>query len=192
MNISATGSDANGAAAAQQAAPKTTAAQVAAARQTRFTEAFSNIVAVMMRDEGFGNLRLRDLEWLVLPPIMSGQWRLGQTRADALGEKSPDTDVKRTTVLPSAAILWASVSPEIDKRLSENLDQAIHLRPDEWLSGDNLWLIVAAGDKRVVPKFLRQLAKTDFKGKTVKYRVTGPDGKVVVKVLDGQAAKTVA
>ena len=181
MPVSTDTSPANGA--ATPPAARIPAAQPGATRQARYADAFSNIVGVMMRDEGFGSLRLRDLEWLVLPPVMSGQWRLGQASAEALGEKSAGADAKRT-MLPSAAVLWATVSPAVDKRLTEDLDQPIKLRADEWVSGDIVWLIVAAGDKRVVPKFLRQLAGTEFKGKPVKMRVAGPDGKVVVRVLN--------
>ena len=39
-------------------------------------QTFAQIVAVLMRDANFRNLRLTDLEWLVLPPVMAGQFRL--------------------------------------------------------------------------------------------------------------------
>jgi cytolysin-activating lysine-acyltransferase len=145
-------------------------------------QTFAQIVAVLMRDPNFKNLRLADLEWLVLPPVMAGQFRLGHaarpTSADGTGGG---------IAVPVAVALWASVSANLDKSLSENLDQQVRLRPNQWASGDRLWLIAAGGDPRAVPPFLKQLAEGEFKGKQMKMRLRGPDGKVVVKML-GQPA----
>lgn len=138
-----------------------------------------------MRDPGFKNLRLADLEWLVLPPVMSGQWRVAHVK---LQGAKPATASEGNTLVPVAVALWASVSPEIDKRLSENLDQPLMLRPDEWVTGDNLWLIAIAGDRRSMPAFVKEL-KTEFKGKQVKLRTNGPDCMVMVVTLTDNLTK---
>jgi cytolysin-activating lysine-acyltransferase len=168
--------------------------ETADARQARMAQNFASVVAVLMRDPGFRNLRLTDLEWLVLPPLLSGQWRLGQSRIHpdedkpakgepAVGKPGTDATPGDLPVAPTAVALWASVSPEIDKRLSSNLDKPLLLKPHEWASGDIVWLVAAAGDPRAVPKFLKHLAATKFKGREVKLRVNGDDGKVVVRLL---------
>jgi len=72
---------------------------------------------------------------------------------------------------------------DIDKALSENLDKQVRLRPNDWASGDIVWLMAAAGHPRAVPEFVKQLAEADFKDMQVKMRVRGPDGKAVVKTL---------
>ena len=151
------------------------------ARQARFAQSFSQIVAVLMRDANFRNMRLADLEWLVLPPVMAGQFRLGHAMRPA-GKTQKGAGIS----VPVAVALWARVSPDIDKGLSEALDKPVHLRPNQWASGNILWLMAAAGDPRAKPHFLKQLAETEFKGQHVKMRLRGPDGKVVVKAL-GQA-----
>jgi cytolysin-activating lysine-acyltransferase len=134
-----------------------------------------------MRDANFSQMRLADLEWLVLPPIMSGQFRLAQMPA-------PQGRPKDGGVLvPVAVALWARVSAAIDKQLSEGLDKTVRLRPGDWASGDNLWLMAVAGGRRAIPKFIDQLAKTEFKGQRVKMRVREPGNSVVVKTL-GQSA----
>jgi len=164
------------------------------ARQARFAQSFSQIVAVLMRDANFRNMRLADLEWLVLPPVMAGQFRLaqipmpqGRAKGQEAGKAQQGANAQEGGVLvPVAVALWARVSPEIDKGLSESLDKQVRLRPNQWASGDKVWLMAVAGDQRAVPKFLEQLAKTEFKGQDVKMRVRGPDDKVVVKAL-GQA-----
>lgn len=157
------------------------------ARQVRFAQSFAQIVAVLMRDQNFRKMRLADLEWLVLPPVMAGQFRLAQAPSPVGRVKGKDGSEQGGVLVPIAVALWARVSDAIDKALSENLDKPVRLRPNEWASGDNIWLMAVAGDQRAVPKFLEQLAKTEFKGQRVKMRVRGPDDTVVVKSL-GQPA----
>jgi cytolysin-activating lysine-acyltransferase len=151
------------------------------ARQARMAQTFAQVVAVLMRDPNFRNMRLADLEWLVLPPVMAGQFRLGHAMRPA-GKTQQGAGIS----VPVAVALWARVSPDIDKGLSDALDKPVHLRPNQWASGNILWLMAAAGDPRAKPHFLKQLAETEFKGQPVKMRLRGPDGKVVVKAL-GQA-----
>ena len=153
------------------------------ARQARFAQIFAQIIAVLMRDPKFRNLRLADLEWLVLPPVMAGQWRLAQAKPEQRGANSETTLSNNSMLVPVAVALWASVSPAIDKRLSEDLDKPLLLRPNEWASGDILWLVAVAGDQRAVPTFLRQLRENEFKTRSVKLRSRGTDGKVVVTNL---------
>jgi cytolysin-activating lysine-acyltransferase len=149
------------------------------ARQTRIAQAFSQVVAVLMRDPTFRQMRLADLEWLVLPPVMAGQFRLAQVPAPP----SRGGAQQSGTLIPVAVALWARVSDAIDQSLSGNLDKAARLHVADWASGDNVWLMAVAGDRRAVPKFMARLAETEFKGRRVKMRVRGSDGRVVVKTL---------
>jgi hemolysin-activating ACP:hemolysin acyltransferase len=116
--------------------------------------------------------------------VLAGQFRL------ALGTRQADAgkEQKGGIYVPVAMALWARVSPKVDKGLSENLDKPVWLRPQEWTSGDIVWLMAAAGNPRAIPEFLKQLAEKDFKGQQVKMRLRGPDGKAVVKVLGQQGA----
>jgi hemolysin-activating ACP:hemolysin acyltransferase len=57
------------------------------------------------------------------------------------------------------------------------------LRTNQWASGDIIWLMAVAGDRRAIPKFLEQLKEKEFKGQEVKMRANAGDGKVVVKTL---------
>lgn len=164
---------------AQDAAAPTQPIHPRDTRQTRLAQAFAQVVAVMMHDANFKQLALGDLEWLVLPALKAGQFRLGHMQTP----KQQDNEMNPSALVPICVALWARVSPEIDKRLSDNLDRPAHLSPDEWTSGDRLWLMVTAGEPRAIPAFLRQLAGTEFKGKEVKLRRRGADGKVVVSIL---------
>ena len=149
------------------------------AARSAHAENFSQIAAVMMRDRNFRNTRLGDLEWLLLPPLLAGQWRLGKVSA-AVAKNDPKAGV---ALIPAAVALWARVSPAVDERLSANLDKPLLLKPNEWTSGDILWLIAVAGDPRALPRFLVSLRDREFKDKTVKLRAGGPDKQPVVMDL---------
>jgi len=132
---------------------------------------FGQVVSVLMRSSQHKHLALTDLEWLVVPPLTAGQFAVANMQSQEGGPS-----------VPAAVVLWASVSPEVDQRLSANLSAPIRLRPDEWKSGDILWLIEAVGDGRLLSNFLKQLQEKAFKNREVKVRV-GRDGEQVVGTL---------
>lgn len=141
-------------------------------QQTRFAQSFAQAIGVLMRDRQFRNMRLADLEWLVMPPLMTGQIRMAHAPSG-----------RDNFYLPVALALWARVSPEVDKRLSDDLDKPILLEPAEWTSGDQLWLVAIAGDANAKATFLKRLQEGDFKDKTVKMRARDADNRIVVTTL---------
>jgi cytolysin-activating lysine-acyltransferase len=153
------------------------------ARQSRMAQAFSQVVAVLMRDPNYRKLPLAELEWLVLPPLMAGQFQLGQVPAPNKGAKDQPKDQQGGMLVPVAVALWARVSSQIDAALSANLDKQLRLPANQWVTGDHIWLMAVAGDPRTLPPFLERLSKDMFKDKTVKLRAVGADGKITVKTL---------
>lgn len=141
----------------------------------RNTLAFTQIIGVLMRSEHYKHYALADLEWLVIPPMLAGQYRIGEAKPKTGGS------------VPVAVVLWARVSADVDQRLAQVGGGSIRLRPDEWTSGDILWLVHAAGAPRFVREALRQLNETTFKGREVKVRARGRDGKPVVQILSANA-----
>jgi hemolysin-activating ACP:hemolysin acyltransferase len=135
--------------------------------------ALGQIVAVLMRSPQHKHYSLADLEWLVLPAVLSGQYRIAQAQQQA-------------AVAPVGVVLWARVSAEVDRRLSD-LSTPARLRPDEWRSGDIPWLLELVCDTRAQQALLKELGETVFKGRSVKMRVRGADGKVQVGTLQGAA-----
>ena len=85
--------------------------------------------------------------------------------------------------VPVAVALWASVSAEVDRRLSTDLAPPMRLRPDEWRSGDTLWLIEVIGDPKAVPHLMAELREKVFSGKQLKMRVTIKNGMSVLANL---------
>ena len=136
--------------------------------------AFTQVVGVLMRSQHYRQFTLADLEWLVVPPIAAGQFRIGEVRPDNT----------QNTALPVAVVLWASVSAEVDKRLMEADSASLRLQPPEWTSGDIVWLLHAAGETRFVRHVVEELRKTTFKGRAVKVLGRDQDGKPKVHVLE--------
>jgi cytolysin-activating lysine-acyltransferase len=139
----------------------------------RQSVAFAQIVSLLMQSPLYRHFSIADIEWLVLPPLATGMFTLAEVKAQATGPS-----------VPAAVVLWANVSPEVDARLSTNLSAPIRLRPDEWRSGDQQWVIAAVGDQKVVNTVLKQLSNSTLKGRNVKVRAVVGDGKVIVKSLD--------
>ena len=137
---------------------------------------FGEVVSVMMRAQQFRDLPLKHLQELVVPPLMSGQFLVAEAQSKAQG-----------FVTPVAAALWARVSKEVDQRLSADLDKPVQLAPNDWNGGDIGWLIVLVGNVQALAPLLKQLQDTTFKGRPVKMRSRGKDGKRVVTTLSGQA-----
>ena len=173
-----------GAAAASEATaggPASEEARRRAAAAVRHSLAFAQIVSILMHSPRYRHYTLGDLEWLVLPPLLTGQCSVAEAKSKENGAS-----------VPVAVALWASVSADVDRRLTENLNTPIRLRPDEWRSGDILWLIDAVGDRRVVPGLLKQLADNTLKGREIKVRGRGEGGKVEVKNLQTTLQQAIA
>jgi hemolysin-activating ACP:hemolysin acyltransferase len=143
----------------------------ATVRQVDLT--LGQIVSVPMRSATHKHYSLADLEWLVLPAVLSGQYRVAQAQQSG-------------APAPIGVVLWASVSADVDKRLSD-LSAPARLRPDEWRSGNIPWLMELVCDARVQQALLKGLGDTIFKGLAIKMRVRGADGKMQIAVLKGAA-----
>ena len=141
-----------------------------ATNEAAFAVTFSRVVSVLMRSPHYKHYTLADLEWLVVPPLLAGQCAVMEATING-------------RQVPVAVALWASVSEDVDKRLSENLTAPVKLRPDEWQSGDVLWLIDAVGDVKAVPLLMKQVQETAFKGREAKVRTLGPDSRPVVGLI---------
>ena len=74
-----------------------------------------------------------------------------------------------------------------DKKLMEAEEGSLQLKPEEWKSGDILWLVHAAGETRFVRQVVDELTKTTLKGRQVKVRAHDPAGKSKIHVLGASA-----
>ncbi len=132
---------------------------------------FGEIVSLLMRSSAYKHFSLSDLEWLVIPPVLTQQFVLAAARKGESGIPAP-----------IAVALWASVSSEVDEKLMTMTSGPLRLRPDEWKSGDILWLIDAIGPPQVLGDLVDNLHKNVFKGRPLKVRARGEDGKPIIKI----------
>jgi hemolysin-activating ACP:hemolysin acyltransferase len=182
-NQSAAGSDAkpksngaepsvaNGVDGAESAAIPNRPGQGPTADEIKFAVTFTRVVSVLTRSPHYKHYTLSDLEWLVVPPMLSSQCAVMEAKVN-------------DRQMPVAMVLWASVSEDVDKRLSENLTTPFRLRPDEWRSGDRVWVIAAEGDAKGIPVLLRQLKTTILRSCNVKMRTLGADRRPTVSLLE--------
>lgn len=133
--------------------------------------AFARIVSVLMRAPQYKTFALADLEWLVMPPLLLGQFAVLDARIE--GVPLP---------MPAAVALWASVSKEVDARLSD-IAAPMRLSADEWRSGEILWLFDVVGEPAAAAHLLTGLRHGAFKDRPLKARSTGPDGRIVVGIV---------
>jgi hemolysin-activating ACP:hemolysin acyltransferase len=170
----------NGAARSAQAAPSPPdmeAIKKGVERSRRTLVALGEIVSVLMKAPEHRNMTLATLQAMVAPPIASGQFMVLTAHQK-----------ERGAAVPIAVAMWANVSDEIDRRLSQAGDQPHTMAPADWTSGKIAWLTVIAGDQRAIPALLGRLKETTLKDRVVKYRVKGEDGKMQIKTLP-EAAK---
>ena len=87
---------------------------------TTLWRALGEVVAIFASSPAYKFFTLADLEWMAVPALQAGQFRLAH--------KGPR---------PVGVVLWAQVDPET---ASHMLDPRFRLRPDQWTSGDHLWV----------------------------------------------------
>ncbi len=96
-----------------------------------------------------------DLEWLLLPPLVTGQCKLYMKKD-----------------YPISFISWAFLDEAAEKRLFQNGGK---LRPEDWKCGDRLWIIDVVAPFGGVENMLRDIQKNEFAGRVV--RLIAPDPK---------------
>lgn len=131
-----------------------------------------DIVCLLIHTRRQQGLTLVDIEALVLPAVSSGQFLLAHARPKQGGE-----------VIPVAAVLWSTVSPEVDARVTADASSSIRLRPHEWKSGNIAWLVDAIGEPRAIGALLKQLRTDVLRGNAIKLRVRDAGGKPSVRTL---------
>ena len=127
------------------------------------------ILTLMLQSPNHRHYSLSDLEWMVLPPM-----RVGQV---AMAESKPDQSDAR---LPLAVVFWASVSAEVDRRISSNLSAPIRLRPDEWRSGDILWIADMVGDMSAGHALVKNILDTILPGRALRVRSLDSEGRPIL------------
>lgn len=160
-------------------------AQVGAAVSKLFAASIGDIVIVLSRSPAHKHYSLADIEWMVLPPAVAGQFYVAEAAHKERGFRAP-----------VAVVTWALVSEEVDRRLEvqANAEQAsarVRLRPDEWKGGSIGWLIDAVGSAAGVKAGLQWLIAGPFREKALKVVVRDEGGAARVSTLVDLTASAV-
>jgi hemolysin-activating ACP:hemolysin acyltransferase len=147
----------------------------------KFSATFGQLVSILMRSAQHRHSFLADLEWLVLPAIA--------TRQFAIVDPPNAGNIMRG---PVAAILFATVSAEVDRRLTNTPSSRVRLKPEEWTSGDIPWLIEAVGEPAALSVLTQKLLEQRFKSTGLKTYSRGRDGRPTVGHLRPGAAPAAA
>lgn len=98
---------------------------------------------------------IADLEWLLLPPLVSGQCKLYMKKE-----------------YPVSYVSWAFLNEEAEGHLLRNGGK---LRPDDWKSGDRLWIIDMVAPFGGIENMLKDIRQNEFPDKEI--RMVAPDVK---------------
>lgn len=135
--------------------------------------AIGDMVTLYSKDPGHKHFSFADMEWKILPPIVNGQYHI---------ETADDTEFG--TLRPVSLVTWAKVSDELDKRLSAQAQgELVRLRPQEWASGEHVWLVDVVGTKEGVRKALKAIHQNQLSKTESKVPTRDKDGKLEINSL---------
>jgi cytolysin-activating lysine-acyltransferase len=89
-------------------------------RQKTLAQVLGEVVWLMSQSATHKGFLVSDLEWMVMTPMLLGQFRLFYEREKPIG-----------------VVLWGFVNDEVEARL---LTGNARLRPGDWKSGERLWV----------------------------------------------------
>lgn len=121
--------------------------------------AVGDIALVMARHPSYKHFALADLEWMVLPPVLAGQYYVGEAQDQTTGARAS-----------IACITWGRFSLGVEQRYSAPGPRQPRLHPDDWTSGDQLWLVDIIGRPEAVAAGLKTLSAGPFKNAKVRMR----------------------
>jgi len=100
---------------------------------------------------------IADLEWFVMTPIVLQQFRLFYDETKPIG-----------------CVLWGSVNEEVEQQLISGTPR---LRPQEWKSGDRLWVVEIIAPFGGAEEMVKDLKAKVFKERELKFLMVGKNGK---------------
>ena len=132
------------------------------------------LFAVFCSDSRYGTQPGTALYALLLPALSLGQYAIARSPMKQAGSD-------RLLTGPRAAVLWARVSDAVDARLRASTS-APQIKPEEWSSGFNHWIIHTPGDQSAIGPLLTELRAKQFGGAKMSAVMIGPQGRA--KTID--------
>jgi hemolysin-activating ACP:hemolysin acyltransferase len=151
---------------------------VGAAMSKLISASIGDAVVVMSKSPAYKFHTLADIEWLVMPAVLTGQIYLAELQHQDTGARAP-----------VAVVTWASVSDDIDQRLRANPTNRIRLLPQEWRSGEHIWIVDVAGEPRAIAESMAHLASSEFIDHRVQVVTKDQSGQATIETLDALLAR---
>jgi cytolysin-activating lysine-acyltransferase len=125
----------------------------------KISEVLGEIVWLMSQSPAHKQFFIADLEWFAMTPIVLQQFRLFYDETKPIG-----------------CVLWGSVNEEVEQRLISGTPR---LRPQEWKSGDRLWVVEIIAPFGGSDEMVKDLKAKVFKDRELKFLMVGTNGKEV-------------
>ncbi|MBI4968965.1 MAG: toxin-activating lysine-acyltransferase [Rhodospirillales bacterium] len=155
------------------AAPASAPVTTASPGRTSRAEILGDVAWLMIHSANHRRLFVSDLEWMLLPPILAGQFRLVRQ-----GPK------------PLAFVSWALFNEATEKLYCQG---NVRLRPPDWTSGDRPWIVELVSPFAPPKSLMDRIKKDVFPDRPLKVLTRGPDGKSFtareISAIPTQAAK---
>lgn len=142
--------------------------------------AFGEIMSLLLRSPRHRRVTLETLARQMVPAYLTDQYLLARAKP-----KNGDAPAA-----PIGVAFWASVSDEVDRRLSADPKGPIELGDNEWRSGNIVWLIDIVAEPEVSAALVKSIRERVGLDRTIKIRTADADGRPMIKVIEeGRAAE---
>ncbi len=129
----------------------------------KMSEVLGEITWLLTQSPLHKRLFFEELEWLVMTPVLLNQFRLYY---------APDR--------PIGVVLWARIDDATAEVLSAGTNR---LRPQDWTSGDKVWIVEVIAPFGGAQKMVDELEQELFAKEPLWLTRPGPGGKAIVETL---------
>jgi cytolysin-activating lysine-acyltransferase len=130
-------------------------------------------MSVLLQSPRHRRVTLGTLARQMLPAYLTNQFVLA--RAKSKNGEAPAT--------PVGVAFWASVSAEVDRRLSADPKRPVELSESEWQSGEIIWLLDVVAAPNVGAALVKSIRDKVGLDKTIKVRAADAKKKPIIKTI---------
>lgn len=125
----------------------------------KVSEVLGEITWLMSQSPLHKQFFISDLEWFVMAPVLLQQFRLFYDKDKPIG-----------------VVFWATVNDEVEERLESGTSR---LRPQDWKSGNSLWVVEVIAPFGGSEEMVRDLKTKVFAERTLKVLVSNAQGREI-------------